>query len=63
MATKISKNRRNSKIFMKLTIRGFVSGAAYEFEVRAVKRLNLKVKIPISFILITKVVGSEFNLH
>ena len=33
------------------------------FEVQIVRNPNLKVEIPIPFILITKLVGSEFDLH
>ena len=34
-----------------------------EFEVQIVKSPNLKIEIPIPFILITKVVGSGFEFH
>ena len=34
-----------------------------EFEVQIIKSLNLKVKIPIPFILITKALGSGFEFQ
>ena len=72
MASKISKKLIKLKTSMKLVIRRFVSVAEDDVEVQIVKSrklkitklsLHLTVKIPIPFILITKVSGCGLEFH